>query len=748
MPAHRPFDLILFVIALLMKILSATPAHAAQDDLVDEAGCGQCHAVQRHSHAGSQHARAMQDATTASVKGRFDGRSLRQDGQLTRFFQRGERFFVNTDGPDGRRRDFEVRHTLGLAPLQQYLVGLPGGRLQALTTAWDVKGKRWYSLHPGERIDYRDVLHWSRPPQNWNAMCAACHTTGLRKNYDPAADRYTTTYAAQGVTCQACHGPAGDHLAWARRPRDGTPPPHKGFAADLRAGNGQVQTEACGYCHALRATLTPAYLVGQPLLDHALPVGLPAGRYFNDGQQKDEVFNLASWQQSRMHARGLTCTDCHDAHSGGTRAAGNALCTGCHNPVGPAAGPHVDTRGLQRKDYDSPAHHHHDTPVSCVECHAPKRTYMGVDPRLDHAFRIPRPDLSVETESPNACNLCHADKDPAWAARAVATWYGDGRRAEYHYGQAFAAARTLRPGAAAGLLRIAGDPQQPPIVRAEALEELAAHPGTPAARLALTTLAAPDGRLRIAAIHATTALAPREALREIQALLTDPLRAVRIEAARALAPALPQLAPARRDAWLAARREAEAAARENADFPQSWLGLAPLREATGDIDGAEQALRQALRLDPAYLAGIVNLADLLRRRGRERDAEALLRGGLQRLPQEAALHEALALGLIRQQRKADALALLARAARLPSASGRTAYLHAALLADAGRRDEAIRTLEDATRARGERDLLLALAGYQRQAGQVAAAEASLRRLAAINPDDPALGGAARQEAPR
>ena len=144
----------------------------------------------------------------------------------------------------------------------------------------------------------------------------------------------------------------------------------------------------------------------------------------------------------------------------------------------------------------------------------------------------------------------------------------------------------------------------------------------------------------------------------------------------------------------------------------------------------------------------VNLADLLRRQGRERDAEALLREGLQRLPQEAALHETLALGLIRQQRKADALALLIRAARLPSANGRTAYLHAALLADAGRRDEAIRTLEDATRTRGERDLLLALASYQRQAGQAAAAEASLRRLATINPDDPALGTAPRPEASR
>lgn len=746
MPACR--FLVVLLIALFVNILSAVPAPAAQNGLVDEAGCAACHAAQQRSHAGSQHAHAMQRATPATVKGLFDGRSFRQDGQLTRFFRRGGRFFVNTDGPDGRQADFEVRHTFGLEPLQQYLVALPGGRLQALTTAWDVKGKRWYSLHPDERIDYRDVLHWSRPPQNWNAMCAACHTTGLRKNYDPASGRYATTYAAQGVTCQACHGPAGGHLAWARGRRSGEAPPHKGFAADLRAGNGQVQTEACGYCHVLRATLTPAYPVGQPLLDHALPVGLPAGRYFNDGQQRDEVFNLGSWQQSRMHAKGLTCTDCHDAHSGKTRAVGNALCTGCHNPVGPAAGPHVDTRGLQRKDYDSPAHHHHDTPVSCVACHAPKRSYMGVDPRLDHAFRIPRPDLSAETASPNACNLCHTDKDPAWAAAAVARWYGDGRRAEYHYGQAFAAARNMQPGAAAGLLRIAGDAAQAPIVRAEALEELAAYPGPAAARLALAALADPDGRLRIAATHAVTALAPREALRDLQPLLGDPLRAVRIEAARALAPALPQLAPDRREAWLAARREAEAAARENADFPQSWLGLAPLLEATGNIGGAEQALRQALRLDPAYLAGIINLADLLRRQGRESEAEALLRDGLKRLPQEAALHEALALGLIRQQRKADALALLARAAPLPSASGRTAYLHAALLADAGRRNEAIQALENATRERGERDLLLALAGYQRQAGDTTAAGTTLRRLADINPDDPALAGVPRPETRR
>ena len=446
-----------------------------------------------------------------------------------------------------------------------------------------------------------------------------------------------------------------------------------------------------------------------------------------------------SWLQSRMQQRGMVCSDCHDPHSGKPKAPGNALCTGCHNPTGAAARPHVDTAGLKRKAYDTPAHTHHAKPVTCVECHAPKRTYMVVDPRLDHAFRVPRPDLSTETGAPNACNLCHKDRDAKWAAAAVAKWYGPQRRAEHHYGQAFAAARDARPGAAEALQRVAADRAQPGIVRANAVLQLGGYPSRRALELAVSALANDDGLVRIAGVQAVMALDPATAARELPARLADPLRAVRIETARALAPAQARLPADRRPAWEAARQELEAAARENADRPQSWLGLAQIAAATGDSAAAERALRQAVKLEPSFVPAVANLADLLRQTGRDPEGEALLRDALKRAPDEAALHEALALTLVRQQRKPEALQVLARARALPTATSRTHYLYAVSLADAGRRREAIAVLEAAAKRRGDRDLLLALASYRRDAGDAVGAKAALDRLAAINPGDPALG---------
>ncbi len=733
-------------LALLLPATALEAQPAAAPTFVAESSCGECHAAQQRAVAGSQHAQAMQPADRDTVRGNFDGATFRKDGVTTRFFRRDGRYFVNTDGPDGKLTDYEIRYTFGVEPLQQYLIELPGGRLQALSIAWDTKAKRWFHTYPGERIDHNDVLHWTRTAQNWNTMCAACHATQVRKNYDPASDAYRTTYAALGVGCQSCHGPASGHLAWSKGNKGaGGDARSKGFGADVSAKSGRTQVDACAYCHALRATLTPDYPVGQPLLDHVLPVGLDGSHYFNDGQQRDEVFILGSWLQSRMHQKGLVCSDCHDPHSGKTRAPGNVLCTGCHNPAGAAAGPHVDTSGLQRKAYDTPAHTHHAKPISCVECHAPKRTYMVVDPRLDHAFRIPRPDLAAETGSPNACNLCHKDRDPKWAAAAVAKWYGPQRRAEYHYGQALASARDGRPGSAEALQRIASDRAQPGIVRAAAIEQLGAYPSRRALELATAALSDDDGLVRIAGVHTVMALDPTTGLRELPARLSDPLRSVRIEAARALAPAVTRLASDRRQAWESARLELEAAAQENADRPHSWLGLAQIAAATGDTTAAERALRNSLKLEPAFVPAAANLADLMRQTGRDQEGEALLRDAVKRAPNEAALQEALALSLVRQKRKPEALQVLARAQKMPSATGHTSYLYAVSLADAGRTREAIAVLEAAAGKRGDRDVLLALASYKRDAGDAAGAKAALDRLAAINPGDPALGrsGAAR-----
>lgn len=349
----------------------------------------------------------MQKASGRTVLGEFNGAPFRYAGTTSTFFKRDGKFYVRTDGPDGKLADFEIKYTFGLDPLQQYLIELPGGRIQALSIAWDVPRRRWFHLYPKERIDFRDELDWTRPAQNWNFMCAECHATDLTRNFDPSSRAYRTRWTRLGVGCQACHGPSSRHVEWARAGDKGAgAEPSKGLPVNLKGADSTAEIEACARCHARRAPLGDGFRHEHRLMDDYLPALIDEGLYHADGQILDEVFEYGSFLQSRMHAAGLRCSDCHEPHGLKLRAPGNAVCTTCHTAGPPAALPHVNTRELKAMEYDAPNHHFHKPggPGSrCVDCHAPARTYVVVNPRRDHSFRIPRPDLSVKLGTPNAC---------------------------------------------------------------------------------------------------------------------------------------------------------------------------------------------------------------------------------------------------------------------------------------------------------------------------------------------------------
>jgi predicted CXXCH cytochrome family protein len=718
---------------------------------VGSEACNACHAPEHAAWQGSQHARAMQHATPATILGRFDGSTFSYAGIQSAFFRRDDRYFVTTDGPDGRLADFEVKYTFGVEPLQQYLVELPGGRLQALSLAWDTRpadagGQRWFHLYPDEQIDFRDELHWTRRSQNWNFMCADCHSTDLRKAYSAEADAYATRYAAINVGCEACHGPASNHVAWAReRPAvDGT----KGltvllderravsWAIDPATGNArrsawretEREIDVCAQCHARRAQLAEGYRAGAPFLDHYLPALLTPGLYHPDGQQRDEVYTWGSFLQSRMYQAGVTCSDCHDPHGQSLRAEGNAVCAQCHLPA----------------KYAAQSHHHHD-PASpagqCVACHMPASTYMVVDPRRDHSLRIPRPDRTVTLGTPNACNGCHTDRDAAWAAGAARRWYGEPKPGFQSFAEAFHAAERAEPGAAVALARIVADVAGPPIARASALVRLATL-GDPITTT-VATRAAEDASplLRLAAANAAGTAAPAGRVAILAPLLGDPLRAVRIEAARELAgvPAA-ALSPEQRLALAQATEEYAATLAYNADRPEARVALGTLRAAEGRYGEAQQVFAAATALDPAFVPAYLNAADAHRAAGEEAEARQQLEAGLARAPDNAALHHALGLALARQQQPDAALRALGRAVMLAPDDRRYAYVRGVALHSYGRTGDAIKELERAaSRWPGDRDILTALATIQRDAGQLDAARRTARQLADAYPDDPAAG---------
>lgn len=706
---------------------------------VADATCVGCHAQAGERWRGSHHDQAMAHVGPDSVRGDFADAVLRQGKQRWRFHRADGRYYVDAPGENGSSRQYEIKYTFGVDPLQQYLVEFPGGRLQALPVAWDTRRQRWFHLYPDSRAGTGDPMHWTGRYQNWNLMCAECHSTNLRKGYDAAADTYATRWDEINVGCQSCHGPGAAHQAWADAKRDGKPAPSGaekayGLVVDFRAGDSRFQVDQCGACHSRRQRLADSDQPGAHFLDNFRPELLRAGLYHPDGQQLDEVYVYGSMLQSRMYQQGVRCTDCHDAHSLKLKAEGNGVCLQCHNPAG---NPRFPT--LRKADYDTPAHHHHaagSTGAECKTCHMPEKNYMVVHARPDHSFRIPRPDLSQKLGTPNACNQCHANKSPAWAAEAVARWYGLERRQEPGFAATFAAARAGRREALPGLLSLLRDPAQPAIVRATATEHL--PPMQPEARIALSdALNDSDALVRAYAVLALAELPPAERAPLLVPCLRDPIRLVRINAAQALA-ALPPgtLAGADQTAFDRAYREYLDAQAAMADMPATQLNLAGVHAQRGDDPAAREAYARALRMDPDFGAGRTAYASYLATRGDRAGAEATLRAGLERNPGDAELRYSLALLLAESGQLPAAIRELQYAARRAPDNPRIAYNLGLALMQASRLRDAEAPLAKAAHLdaqEGAYAYALALLLFQQQRPDAALPHAE--RALALNPDD-------------
>jgi Tfp pilus assembly protein PilF len=713
--------------------------------------CAGCHPDQAALWRGSHHDLAIQEAGPQTLLGDFDGAQLEHFGVTTRFSRRDRAFLVTTRGIDGAPVELEVAYAFGVHPLQQLLVRLPGGRLQALPMAWDARarsdgGQRWFHLYPNEDLAAGDPLHWAGPNQNWNHMCAECHSTQLHKAYREQADRYETSFAELDVACEACHGPGSQHTEWARRAaaepgRASSPPAALGLPIDLAGARGEwllaegqpiaaraapaerSEVEMCARCHSRRGTLTPDYVHGRPLLDTHRPALLEEGLYHADGQILDEVYVWGSFLQSAMYAAGVSCSDCHDPHSLEVRGGADGVCASCHRP----------------EVFDTMAHHHHPTGSAgsrCVACHMPESIYMSVDGRRDHAFKVPRPDLAAALGLPHACGSCHAERGASWAADVVAGWRGGSPPA--HFATVLDAGRRRQPDASRTLARLADDRSQPGIVRATALHLLALQPAPPPEATLEMAAGSPDPLLRMAAARASEALPADPRVRIAAPLLQDPLLAVRVEAARVLAD-LPtgrwtSEQRAAREGALAEYREVLAL---DADRPEAQLAMGLLHARQGELDQAEASYRRALDIYPAGAVAHVNLADLHRMQGRDAQAEQVLSEGLALAPGNADLEHALGLVLVRLGRRPEALEALERAATLAPERARYAYVYAVALAGEGGSDRALSVLEEAqARHPADAELLLALSTLSRDAGDQQAARRWARELVALRPGDP------------
>ncbi|GGP25054.1 tetratricopeptide repeat protein [Silvimonas amylolytica] len=715
-----------------------TGLSAVHATFVDEQRCASCHSAEFASWKNTHHAKAMETPAPDTVLGNFNNATFDYAGVTSRFYRKGNEYWVDTDGADGKVGSYKVAFTFGVAPLQQYLIAMPGGRLQALGIAWDAQKKNWFHLHPKDMVTAADELHWTKPAQNANFMCAECHVTNMKRNYNPTDNTFKSSWQSLGVGCQACHGPASTHLEWAAG--DKKPVPGSGFEVPLKGAPQQTVLETCARCHSRRAPLGDGFVHGRRLADDYSLSLLTQALYEVDGHFKEEDFEYGSFAQSKMFMKGVTCVDCHNPHTGELKAQGNAVCLQCHNASGPIQRPGLDTKTLQRKDYDTPAHTHHpqgSPGSSCVACHMPGKYYMEIDFRHDHSLTIPRPDLARQLGTPDACTTCHKDKTPEWAAAKLEGWFGKQTR-PVSYGEMMHSLRNGGIGAADVLNVLVLDPSIPPIRRATALEEAGRYPSEQTVKTVIVALKDTDPVVRIAAIHTLGMLPPDTRKPLLTPLLADSVRGVRIEAARLLVDARDQLGTDRAR-WDQVMMEYRQVQQDLAERPESHMNLAGLDRDLGQHDDARREIDRALVLDPDFLPAITMKADYLGAAGDTAGSIKLLRSALVRHPDSGLLYHALGLAQIRGGDRQEAVQSLKTAWQKSPEDPDFGYVYAVALHDTGDPKTALNVLDAVMKAHPEhRDTAMTAVRYHIESGDTGGAQAIASRWLKISPGEPSL----------
>ena len=516
------FPIGVFCCCLLIASVGCQPSGNAEEaktkesTYVGSSSCKSCHAQAYDDWLLSDHFLAMQPANDSTVLGDFNQSSFTADGVTNTFFKKDGKYFINTQGDDGQQHDYEVLYTFGHFPLQQYLIAFPGGRMQSTRVSWDSRDKKWFHQYAGQKVHYDDWLHWTGNSQNWNTMCASCHSTDLQKNYDFKADTYNTTWKEINVSCESCHGPGSDHIEYVNS---------KQFPKGNRIKNSglwygrdtvpQLQLNTCAACHARKSDVAPDLLRSDEIMDDLIPQVIQNEMYFADGQIKEEDYEYGSFTQSKMFHQNVRCSSCHNPHSGNLRLTGNNLCLQCHKPI-----------------YNTEEHHFHkaDTEgAQCINCHMVARTYMGVDHRRDHSFRLPRPDQSVEYGTPNACTQCHLKETLEWAAEAVNKWYGPVRK--YHFSDDLIPGSLMDAQSEPHLVKLLDDTSQPEIARATAAYYLGNIQTRNSIDALLNVISDHKALVRYHALRALENFPPELWQQKAYPALSDKVRAVRIAAA-------------------------------------------------------------------------------------------------------------------------------------------------------------------------------------------------------------------------
>lgn len=604
--------------------------------------CKACHQSEFKDWQGSHHDKAMQIADTTSVLADFNGETFTSQEVTSRFYKKDGVYYVNTEGPDGVYQDFKIVYTYGITPLQQYIVQFPDGAFQCLSTAWDSVENKWFNLFPDFRVVHEEWLHWTNKGLNWNTMCSDCHSTNVRKNYDFKTDSYDTKYALINVNCEACHGPGKQHVDDVKRLGDKYEPTG---TMHMTSGIAPKQlVDECARCHARREQFTENYNYEGTFLDHYFPHLIVEPQYYPDGQILDEDYVYTSFVQSKMYKNNVACNNCHNSHSLKLKMEGNALCTQCHAP----------------DKYNTAEHHKHEMgteSAACINCHMAGRYYMGNDFRRDHSFRVPRPDLSLKYNTPNACVGCHDDKDNQWAWESFQKFYG--AVDSLHFSDKLAPGVLGVAHADTGLMDLIHDTSENELVRASALRALSNYDIQQYLDEYIARLNDTSPMVRATSIDVLSNINTTDYINYLFPLLNDSKRTVRVKTFFALAEINELQIPDKYKAsYTKVKKEFETYLEVNSDFAGGLARKGNYYIKQGNLQQAIFYYEKALEIDNLENNLRLTLANLYYNSGNLKKAEETFKIVIEQEPDYGSTYYSLALLLAEINREEEAITYL------------------------------------------------------------------------------------------
>jgi tetratricopeptide (TPR) repeat protein len=695
--------------------------------------CIECHGKFYQLWATSRHGLAMQPYTPEFARANLTPPT--QDLVIGKYRYRADigskAGWVLSTGPKGKKKKFPILHALGGKNVYYFLTPLERGRLQTLPVAYDVRTKKWFDTaasgvrHFGSGPP-EEPVHWQEWPYTFNTACFNCHVSQFSSNYDLVSDTYRTTWAEAGINCETCHGPSKEHNKVMQAAPQGQAPPDLKIISVKKFTHAQ-HNASCGSCHAKTSPLTTVFPPGDRFFDHFDLVTLENPDYYSDGRDLGENYTYTTWLMSPCVKAGkLDCLKCHTS-SGRYRfkdeAKANDACLPCHAEQVAKAAEHI--------------HHPADkqgVPSTCVSCHMPLTSFARMN-RSDHSMRPPAPAATLRFGSPNACNLCHKDKDAAWADQKVRQWrVRDYQAPVLHRAGLIEAARQRNWQKLPEILAYITSPERDEVFAASLLRLTMAAPDERVRPTWLQALQDPSPLVRAAAAEALSVRGSQESFQALVSAAGDSYRLVRVRAAASLAPY-----PA---AWLQGEDQ-DKVKKATAEYlasltarPDQWTShynLGNYYLNRGEVKQALAAYDTALKIEPRAAMVMVNAAMVYAQTGEKKQAEKFLLKAIKVAPDNAAAHFNLGLLQAEQNRVKDAARELRAALRLDPKMAPAAY-NLCILTAKDQPAEALSWCRKAVELNPQEPrYAYTLAFYQKERQDLKGAAATLKDLLAQRP---------------